>query len=86
MVAMLCVKIPVEDIQLPVALLEALLLNRQQLIRLQVLQATLRAHVLQFAICVCQVLDLLNGRHHIMLALHLQLPECIEREPKRLEL
>ena len=86
MVAMLCIEVPVEDIQLPVALLEALLLDRHQLVRLQVLQAALRAHVLQFTICVCQVLDLLYGRHHILLTLHLQLPECVERELEWLEL
>ena len=86
MVAMLCVEIPVEDIQLPVALLEALLLDRHQLIRIQVLEAALRAHILQFTICVCEVLDLLYGRHHVLLTLHLQLPERVERELERFEL
>ena len=48
-------------------------------------QALFRAHVLQFAICVCQVLDLLYGRHQVLLIVYLQLPDGIERELKRFE-
>ena len=85
MFAMLRIEIPVEDIELLVALFETLLLDRRQLIRLQMHQALFRAHVLQFAICVCQVLDLLNGRHQVLFIVYLQLPDCIERELKRFE-